>query len=160
MKRLIICLAATAALAVPSNAGAAEQFFGGKISNGGTIGVDVTTVSGDPFQVTAMRYKRLPASCTGGPYLIGSTWYFSNVLVENNKFTIDGTAPSGANLFFKGTFKRQGRKLEGRIQEGPSPFGGAAGTCTSANRTYDTKRGEGGPHPQPPKAATPIAVAR
>ena len=62
MKRLIICLAATAALAVPSTAGAAEQFFGGKISNGGTIGVDVTTVNGKPFQVDGHALQEAPGA--------------------------------------------------------------------------------------------------
>jgi hypothetical protein len=149
MKKLTICIAAAAILALPASASAASQFFGGKISNGGKIGVDVTTVSGDPFQIDAMAYKNLPASCTGGPFLVSGTWTFTNALVTNNKFTIDGTSGMGDNVFFKGTFKRGGRKLEGRIQEGPSDYGPPAGTCTSANRPYDAKRGDKGPHPQP-----------
>lgn len=147
MKRLTICLAASAALALPAGAGAAEQFYGGKISNGGTIGVDVTTVNGKPFQVDAMRYKQFPASCDGVPSVIGSTWSFTNVFVENNRFTVNG-ASGGSQLIFKGRFKKQGRKVSGELKEGPSDFGGGT-ICTSAKRDYNAKRGGNGPHPQP-----------
>lgn len=151
--RTTICIAAiTAALAVPASTGAAEHFYGGKISNGGKIGVDVTTLNGKPFQVNAMRYKRLLATCTTGSYTIGSTWTFTNFAVTNNKFAIDGPSSEGDYLLFKGTFKKQGKRLEGRIQEGPTDFGPPAGTCTSANRQYEAGRGNKGPHPQTPKA--------
>lgn len=150
MKRLTICLAATAALALPPTAGAAEKFFGGKLEKGGTIGVDVTTVNGKPFQVDAMRYKNFPAICDGTPSLIGATWDFTNALVDQNRFNIQGS-DGGQRLSFKGRFRRQGRKLVGELKEGPSDFGGGV-TCTSARRGYNAKRGANGPHPQNPKA--------
>ncbi|MGI9019348.1 MAG: hypothetical protein ACR2G3_01385 [Solirubrobacterales bacterium] len=152
MKRLIICLAASTALAVPASAAAAEQFYGGKIEGGGKIGVDVTWVNGKPFQVDAMRYRGFPANCTGGNFLIGSTWDFNAATVNDNRFTIDGGDGMGSKIFFKGRFRRQGRKLVGEIKEGPSTFGGEAGTCTTAKRGYTARRGDDGPHPQKMKA--------
>jgi len=147
MKRLTICLAATAALALPAGAGAAEQFYGGKINKGGAIGVDVTTVNGKPFTVDAMRYKNFPAKCNGNPSLIGATWTFTNVFVENNRVNVNGSS-GGSQILFKGRFRKQNRKLVGEIKEGPSEFEPGV-TCTSPKRDYSAKRGDNGPHPQP-----------
>lgn len=147
MKRLTICLAASAALAVPASAAAAEQFYGGKIEGGGKIGVDVTWVNGKPFQVDAMRYKNFPANCDDVASVIGATWTFSNLLVEDNRFLVNDTS-GDSRLFFKGRFRRQGRKLVGEIKEGPTEFPGGV-TCTTARRGYTAGRGNDGPHPQP-----------
>jgi hypothetical protein len=147
MKRLTICLAVTAALALPATAGAADKFYGGKIDNGGKIGIDATLQGGEPFQILAMRYANFPANCDGTPATIGGTWSFTNGFVVNNKFDLSGS-DGGSQLFFKGEFKQGGRKIEGKIKEGPSEFPGGA-ICTSPKRNYDAKRGDNGPHPQP-----------
>jgi hypothetical protein len=135
-------------VAVPASAQGAEKFYGGKINNGGTIGVEVEMLSGEPFQVLAMRYKKLNANCTGGSFLIGSSWFFNNATVENDRFEIDGTSGSGGNIYFKGRFSPSAKRLEGQLQEGPTNFGGNAGTCTSPKRGYTARRGADGPKPQ------------
>ena len=150
MKKLTICIAAAAILALPASASAAEKFYGGSIANGGKIGVDVTTQAGEPFQVDAFRYKNFPANCDSGPSIIGATWTFSNFLVVNNRFEVDDNDPNGGQIFFKGTFKNNGAKLDGQLKEGPTDFDDTAGTnmCTSAKRSYNARRNGKGPHPQ------------
>jgi hypothetical protein len=156
MKRLSVCLAATtaaAALALPASAGAAEKFYGGKINNGGKIGIEAELVNGKPIQILAMRYKNLVGDCEGTPSLLEATWTFNNFVVDQNRFATKGADPSGDHrLLFRGTFRQQGRKVEGQIKEGPSEFNPGPVTCTSPKRGYAAKRGAGGPHPQKLKA--------
>lgn len=150
MKKLTICLAIAGALALPATAGAAEQFFGGKIDNGGTIGIDVTTQGGDPFQVNAMRYKNFPMNCSIlGPATADGTWTFTNFLVINDKFNFNGDASNGDHLEWKGTFTNGGKKIDpGKLKAGPLDGGAGVGECTSARRNYSAKRGAKGPHPK------------
>jgi hypothetical protein len=158
MKRFSICLAVTAALALPAAAGAAEKFYGGKINNGGKIGIDVTTLNGEPFEINGMAYRNVSAKCNGNPSTIRADYIFDNFFVENRRFEVDDN--SGPDrLLFKGRFVRGDRRIEGALKEGPSEFEPGV-TCESPKRGYFARRNADGPHPNlRPKVAKAVRVA-
>ena len=99
-----------------------------------------------------MRYKNFPVDVHR--YRVRSssaaTWTFTNFLVTEQQVHVRRHQRRAATTSSsRATFKQGGRKVEGQIKEGRSDYGRADGTCTSAKRNYDAKRGDKGPHPQP-----------
>jgi hypothetical protein len=143
MRRLTICLAAAAALALPASAAGAIKTYGGSINLGGKIGVHVDLQGGDPYQVTEMAFKKFPAQCSPGPNgLLQSGFSFSNTLVENKRFLVDDDLPGGdGHLYFKGEFSHQAKRLDGRVKATLNHVPPGDATCITAKRGYEAQRG-------------------
>ena len=67
----------------------------------GKIGVDVTTVSGDPFQIDAMAYKNLPLGSCTEVHSSSAALEFTNALDEQQARDRRHSG-SGDNVFLKG----------------------------------------------------------
>ena len=164
MKRptTIICLAATAALVLPATAGAAEKEYGGKINDGGKIGIIANLTGGEATEVTQMTFKKFPAHCDnfqGGGLnaVIGATYDFTGVTVVDNKFVVDEDVSKRGNtphLFFKGTFSHQDKQIDGKVQ---ATFG-PPDNCNSPKKGYSAKRGNPAPNPLKAKVARAFRV--
>jgi hypothetical protein len=157
MKRALIGLGLCVALMAPATASGAEKTFVGKVNGGGKIGIAADVVGGKAVEVTHMRMRKVRAHCQiSGGALLSGTFDFSGLLVNgNNRFKFDDDLGGGESLFFKGTFKRRAKRVEGSLQT-RLHFTGPDEYCNTGKRGYKAKRG---PLPDLPSGKRALRLA-
>ena len=148
MKRSVAATTAVLALAAPSVAAGAIKTYGGKIDDGGKIGIDVDLAGGDPAEITELRFKRFPATCSvTGPSLLTGTVAFTGFSLPTNHFLFDDDVDAnGSHLYFEGGFRKDARRIVGEIKDKAvfTADPGPAQTCTTKKRDYTAERGAPG----------------
>jgi hypothetical protein len=139
MKKLIVCVAAIASVAVVATALAGSSDYGGKIEKGGRIGIDT---DGGQDHVDRIRYEKFPATCNGNPnFFIKATWIpASDVPIVDKEFATHLQSMKGDRLDMTGKLRHGGDKIVGDIKA-KQIFDGGATTCTTKKRDYTAKLG-------------------